>query len=61
MGEPIGKYLIEQGFDLSGIDGSLELIKLVKSRFLSAKFMVQDMREVNLNEKFDLIIAFGFK
>jgi 2-polyprenyl-3-methyl-5-hydroxy-6-metoxy-1,4-benzoquinol methylase len=57
MGEPIGKYFIDQGFDLTGIDGSVELINLAKSRFPEAKFMVQDMREINLNEKFDLVIA----
>ena len=57
MGEPIGKYFIEQGFDLTGIDGSHKLIELAKMRFTQAKFMVYDMREINLNEKFDLIIA----
>lgn len=57
MGEPIGKYFIDQGFDLIGIDGSDELINLARIRFPKAKFMVQDMREVNLNEKFDLVIA----
>ncbi|MEK6734706.1 MAG: class I SAM-dependent methyltransferase, partial [Pseudomonadota bacterium] len=59
MGEPIGKYFIDQGFDLTGIDGSRELINLAKSRFPDAKFMVQDMRTINLNEKFDLIIAWN--
>jgi cyclopropane fatty-acyl-phospholipid synthase-like methyltransferase len=59
MGEPIGKYFIDQGFDYLGVDGSNELIKLAKARFPKAKFMVQDMREINLNEKFDLIIAWN--
>lgn len=57
MGEPIGKYFIDQGFDLTGIDGSGELINLAKSRFPKARFYVQDMRTINLNEKFDLVIA----
>lgn len=57
MGEPIGKYFIDQGLDLTGIDGSNKLIELARSRFSKAKFMVKDMREINLNEKFDLIIA----
>lgn len=59
MGEPIAKYLIEQGFNLTGIDGSHKLIELAKPRFPKAKFMAQDMREVNLNEKFDLVIAWN--
>ncbi len=59
MGEPIGKYFIDQGFDLTGIDGSAELINLASSRFSQAKFMIQDMRTINLKEKFDLIIAWN--
>lgn len=59
MGEPIGKYFIDQGLDFTGIDGSHKLIELAKKRFPKAKFMIQDMREVNLNEKFDLIIAWN--
>lgn len=57
MGEPIGQYFINQGFNFTGIDGSHKLIELAKARFPKDKFMVQDMREVNLNEKFDLVIA----
>lgn len=49
MGEPIGKYFIDQGFDLIGIDGSAELINLAKSRFPNAKFMTHDMRTIDLN------------
>lgn len=57
MGEPIGKYFIDKGYQLTGIDGSSKLIDLAKSRFPKAKFMVGDMREVHLNEKFDLVLA----
>lgn len=57
MGEPIGKYFINQGFDLTGIDGSAELINLAKSRFPKAKFRLEDMRTIDLKGKFDLIIA----
>lgn len=57
MGEPIAKYFIEQGFDLTGIDGSHKLIELASSRFPRARFITLDMREAKLNEKFDLVIA----
>jgi cyclopropane fatty-acyl-phospholipid synthase-like methyltransferase len=57
MGEPIGKYFIDKGFELTGIDGSSKLIELAKNRFPKAKFIIQDMREINLNEKFDIVIA----
>jgi len=59
MGEPIVKYFINKGCQLTGIDGSLKLIDLAKARFPKSRFMVQDMREVNLKEKFDLVIAWN--
>lgn len=57
MGEPIGKYFIDKGYNFTGIDGSHKLIELARTRFPKAEFIVQDMREVKLNEKFDLVIA----
>ena len=57
MGEPIGKYFIDKGYQLTGVDGSSKLIDLAKARFPKAKFMVGDMREINLSEKFDLVLA----
>ncbi len=59
MGEPIGKYFIDKGYQLTGIDGSSKLIDLAKNRFLQAEFMVGDMRKVSLKEKFDLVIAWN--
>lgn len=59
MGEPIGKYFIDQGFDLTGVDGSAELINLAHIRFPEAKFITQDMRTLDLKEKFDLIISWN--
>lgn len=57
MGEPIAQYFIKQGFDLVGIDGSQKLIALAQDRFPSATWIVEDMREINLNRKFDCLIA----
>ncbi|WPX98510.1 DUF86 domain-containing SAM-dependent methyltransferase [Candidatus Megaera polyxenophila] len=57
MGEPIAQYFIEQGFDVTGIDGSTKLIELSKLRFPKSKFIVADMRDFLLPEKFDLVIA----
>jgi trans-aconitate methyltransferase len=59
MGEPIGKYFIDKGYQLTGIDGSSKLIDLAKNRFPKGQFMVGDMREINLSEKFDLVIAWN--
>ena len=57
MGEPIAKYFINKGYLLTGIDGSQKLINLAKARFSKANFLVADMRNINLDEKFDCIIA----
>lgn len=57
MGEPIAQYFIEQGFELLGVDGSANMIALASERFPSARWMVADMRQLHLDEKFDCIIA----
>lgn len=57
MGEPIAQYFIEKGFELTGIDGSENLIQLAQSRFPAARFLLGDMRQLDLHEKFDCIIA----
>jgi len=57
MGEPIARYFIEQGFDVMGIDGSEKQIDLAKTRLPQGQFRIADMRDLNLGEKFDLVIA----
>ncbi|MCT4635547.1 MAG: class I SAM-dependent methyltransferase [Rickettsiales bacterium] len=57
MGEPIGKYFIDNGYQLTGIDGSKKLIDIAKSRFPNTEFLVEDMRECNLDQEFHAIIA----
>ena len=56
MGEPISQYFIEQGYKLTGIDGSQKLIKLAKKRYPQAEFIVADMRTIHFDKKFDCII-----
>lgn len=56
MGEPIAQYFIKQGFKLVGIDGSSKLIALAKQRFSSATWIVEDMRQITLHQKFDCIV-----
>ena len=59
MGEPITQYFIDRKYDVTGIDGSTELIKLARSRFPNTNFGIADMRDISLNEKFDAIIAWN--
>jgi SAM-dependent methyltransferase len=55
-GRPIADFLSQQNFQVTGVDGSHEMIDLAKSYVPKAQFFVQDMRELDLNEKFDAIL-----
>lgn len=57
MGEPIGRWLIEQGFELTGVDSSPSLIAMCRRRFPEAAWRVADMRSLALGERFDGLIA----
>jgi 2-polyprenyl-3-methyl-5-hydroxy-6-metoxy-1,4-benzoquinol methylase len=56
-GEPIAQFLIEQGYKVTGIDASEKMIDLCKQRFPDAKWLLADMRTLNLQEKFHAVIA----
>lgn len=56
-GEPIAQFFIEKGFKIIGVDGSEKMISLCKKRFPNEKWMVSDMRDINLNQQFDAILA----
>jgi len=55
-GRPIADFLSDQRFQVTGVDGSHEMIALAKSYVPKAQFFVQDMRELELSEKFDAIL-----
>ena len=57
MAEPIAAYLIGQGARLTGIDASPSLIALCQQRYPDHDWRVGDMRELNLSQSFDGIIA----
>ena len=56
-GEPIGQYFIDAGFQVTGVDGSSKMLEIAKSRCPKTRFILSDMRTINLKEKFDCIIA----
>jgi cyclopropane fatty-acyl-phospholipid synthase-like methyltransferase len=57
MAEPIARYLISQGFSLTGVDSSPSLIALGKQRFPAHTWIVSDMRTLSLPRTFDGILA----
>lgn len=56
-GEPIARYLIEQGCDVVGIDSAPEMIAMCRSRFSDDIWHVADMRSVALGRTFNGILA----
>ena len=56
-GEPIARYLIEQGRQVVGVDVSPDLIDLCRARFPGQEWITADMRGLNLGRRFDGLIA----
>jgi len=57
MGEPIGRYLLDQGYQILGVDSSPTLIELCRTRFPNADWLVADMRSLDLGRRFSGILA----
>jgi len=57
MAEPIARYLLDNGFQVIGIDSSRTLIQLAEARFPDSEWIVADMRQLELGRTFDGILA----
>ena len=57
MGEPIGRWLIEQGCRLTGVDSSASLIAMCRERFPDHEWIVADMRGLSLGRRFDGLVV----
>lgn len=55
--EPIARYLIDQGFQLTGVDSSPALIELARGRFPDQEWVIADMRTLELGRRFEGILA----
>lgn len=55
-GFPIASYLIEQGFDVTGIDGSKKLLDIAKEKCPKMKGILGDVRTILLDEVFDAVV-----
>jgi SAM-dependent methyltransferase len=56
-GEPIARYLLEQGYEVTGADSSAALIDICKNRFPDRDWLVADMRKLSLKRHFGGILA----
>ena len=56
-GEPILRFLVEQGFAVTGVDASAAMIGIARPRFPGARLLVGDMRNVSFDQTFDAVIA----
>lgn len=56
-GEPLAQFFIEKGFKITGVDGSYKMIELCKKRFPHERWIVSDMLDINLNEQFNVVLA----
>lgn len=56
-GEPIARYLIEQGCRLTGVDSSATMIGFCRQRFPAHHWTIADMRSLALNRQFQGILA----
>ena len=55
--EPIARFFVEQGYEVTGVDSSPSLIDICKRRFPTERWIVADMRELDLDTRFQGIIA----
>lgn len=56
-GVPIARYLIENGFRVVGVDESAKMLEIARRVVPEAQLIQADMRELDLTERFDAVIA----
>jgi cyclopropane fatty-acyl-phospholipid synthase-like methyltransferase len=56
-GEPIARYFVEKGHQVTGVDLAGPMIELCRRRMPEMTFIHADMRSVELDQRFDLIVA----
>lgn len=56
-GEPVAAFLTERGLDVTGVDSSSALIAICETRLPDQRWIVGDMRRLDLGREFDGVIA----
>ena len=55
--EPIARYFIERGYHLTGIDFTEEMLRISRARFPQMSWLHADMRQLDLQQQFDVVVA----
>jgi SAM-dependent methyltransferase len=56
-GDPMSRYLIDRGCEVTGVDSSPEMISFCESEFPGHIWRMADMRSLSLGETFDGLLA----
>lgn len=56
-GEPIARYFVDAGHRVTGIDGAPAMVALCRERFPDHGWHVADMRTLEMDGRFDAVIA----
>ena len=59
VAEPIGRYFVERGYDVTGADSSPAMLALCRLKLPQCAFIETDMRALSLARRFDGIIAWN--
>lgn len=58
-GQPIARYLVDNGCSVQGIDSAPAMISMCATRFPAHRWQVADMRDLQLGERFGGILAWN--
>src|SRR5690606_9253912 len=56
-GEPMARYFIERGWQVTGIDLVEEMLRMCRERFPEGRWLRGDMTRLALGETFDAVLA----
>ena len=56
-GEPIARYMIAQGYALTGVDFARPMLDIARKRFPDSTWIEADMRQLDLGRRFSGIVA----
>ena len=56
-GRPIAAYLLQHGHQLTGVDSADSMLEMAREHFPTQCWIEADMRSVELNQRFDAILA----